>query len=74
MSSMIKIPAWLKRDTPMCAGFCEIINFALESNPNMTLAEFAAQLSQANIEKAYEILLTAEREQIYGGNGNERQG
>lgn len=64
---MIKIPAWIKKDAPMCAGFCELINAALDSNPNMSLAAFAEQLSQANVEKTYERLLKAEKQQIYGG-------
>ena len=72
MSGIVKIPAWMKRDALMCAELCEIINLALESNPNMSLSEFAEQLSQANVEKTYEILLTAERKQIYGGERHEQ--
>ena len=72
MSGMVKIPAWMKRDAPMCAEFCEIINLALESNPNMSLAEFAEQINQANVEKAYEILIKAEAQQIYGGERHEQ--
>lgn len=72
MSGMVKIPTWMKKDAPMCAEFCEIINLALSQNPNMSLAAFAEQLSQANVEKTYERLLKAEKEQLYGGNGNER--
>lgn len=72
MSGMVKIPALIKRDAPKMAEFCELIDFALQGNPNMSLAEFAEQLHRVNVEKACEILLKAEIQQIYGGNGNER--
>ena len=72
MSVMVKIPALIKRDAPKMAEFCELVNFSLQGNPNMSLAEFAEQLSRVNVDKACEILLTAEIKQIYGGSGNER--
>ena len=69
---MVNIPNWMKKDAPMCAEFCELINAALENNPNMSLAAFAEQLSQANVEKTYERLLKAEKEQLYGGERHEQ--
>ena len=60
----IVIPQWLRDESPMCAGFCDVINAALEENPEMSLAEFAANLSQANIEDSLMRLKKAEQKQF----------
>jgi hypothetical protein len=69
---MVKIPALIKKGAPKMAEFCELVNFSLQGNPNMSLAEFAEQLSRVNVDKACEILLTAEIKQIYGGERHEQ--
>ena len=63
----IVIPQWLKREQPVCAGFCEMINDTLQNTPDISLAEFAEQLSEANIEESYKRIRAAEEKQ-FGGN------
>lgn len=60
----IVIPKWLREESPVCAGFCEVINAALEENEKMSLLEFAEALSEANKEKSLERLERAERKQF----------
>ena len=60
----IVIPKWLREENPICAGFCDIVNSALEANPNMSLAEFASELSKVNVEGSMERLERAERKQF----------
>lgn len=60
----IVIPYWMRQESPICAGFCDVINEALEENPEMSLAEFAANLSQVNIEGSLERLEKAEKQQF----------
>ena len=60
----IVIPQWLKREQPICAGFCEMINETLQDTPNISLAEFAEQLSATNIEESYKRLQAAEKKQF----------
>ena len=62
----IVIPQWLKREQPVCAGFCEMINDTLQTNPDISLAEFAEQLSAANIEESYKRIRAAEEKQFGG--------
>lgn len=61
---MITIHNWIKRERPIVAEFCELINSALQNKPNMSLAEFAVQLDEANKETTYARLLKAEKEQF----------
>ena len=60
----IVIPEWLRREIPPTAGFCELINFALEGNPNMSLAAFAEQLSKSNVEQSFKRIQRAEKRQF----------
>ena len=48
----ISIPEWLRADNPMKAQFCELVNFALEVAPHMSLAKFASLLDEALKEEA----------------------
>ncbi len=60
----ISIPEWLKREKPINAGFCELINETLLNSPNMSLAEFAEQLHKVNVEATYRRIQEAERQQF----------
>ena len=60
----IVIPLWLKRESPITAGFCGLINDALENSPNMSLAQFAEQLSVANVEESIKRIQRAENKQF----------
>ena len=62
----IIIPNFLRRETPILAGVCDMINVALEENPNMSLEEFAKELSAVNQEKARERLEKAIERQFRG--------
>lgn len=48
----ILLPSWMKEERPLTAQFCELVNFALESDPDMSLAAFAEQLNEVNMEEA----------------------
>ena len=61
---MIVIPNWLREKRPNTARFCELINETLKDRPNMSLAAFAEQLSQSNIEDSYKRIQEAERRQF----------
>ena len=63
----ILIPSFMKEETPIAAGFCEIVNAALKENPNMSLAEFAQGLNEVNKERALERLQKAIEKQFKGG-------
>lgn len=63
----ILVPGWMKEETPIVASFCELVNFALEDNPDMTLAEFAEKLNAANISAALERLEAVEERQFEEG-------
>ena len=56
MNGAITIPKWLKEETPVIAGFCEMINEALQNRPNLSLAEFAKQIDEANVKESYKRL------------------
>lgn len=60
----ISIPGWLKRESPICAGFCEMINETLKNHPNMSLAEFANGLDEVNKEETYKRIQRAEKKQF----------
>ncbi|MBQ9113878.1 MAG: hypothetical protein IJY05_03040 [Clostridia bacterium] len=62
----ISIPNFMYDEAPILAGVCEIINVALEQNPDMSLAEFARVISEANQEKACERLEKAIERQFKG--------
>lgn len=62
----ITIPQWMKDELPINAGFCELVNMALDENPNMTLAEFAKSLDELNKEETLERVINAELEQLGG--------
>ena len=47
---MITITERLKKTNPITAEFCQIINEVLKNRPNMSLAEFAEQLDEAQKE------------------------
>ena len=63
----IIVPGWMKEETPIVASFCELVNFALEDNPRMTLAEFAEKLNDANISATLERLEAVEERQFEEG-------
>lgn len=65
----IVIPNFLREETPILAGVCDVINAALEQNPEMRLKEFARAISEANQEKARERLEKAIERQ-FGGKEN----
>ena len=50
MKNAIRIPAHMRRTQPHCAEFCDVINEALRESPQMTLAEFAWFIDEANVE------------------------
>lgn len=60
----IVIPAWMKEENPMTAGFCELINETLKNSPNMTLEEFAREIDKANYIEAYNRLVRVEKAQL----------
>ncbi len=62
----IMIPQWLREARPMTAGFCDMINEALEKRPNLSLAEFAEQLDAVNKENTLKLIQAAERRQFGG--------
>lgn len=62
----IVIPQWLRDESPICADFCELINYALEEKPNMSLQEFAEDLNNSNLELSYERIQQAEARQFSG--------
>jgi hypothetical protein len=64
MSGKILIPEWLKKENPICAGFCEMINEALQNRPNMSLAEFAEQLHEENVSESYRRLQAVVNKQL----------
>lgn len=67
METKIVIPNWLRKESPITAGFCELINSALIDNPKMSLADFAQNLSEVNVENTIERMKKAEEKQ-FGGN------
>ena len=64
MKQYISVLQWQKERAPITAGFCEMINDALNSNPSMSLAEFAELLDEENKRASVERLERIEREQI----------
>ena len=65
----IIVPGWMKEQAPIVASFCELVNYALEDNPHMALAEFAEKLNDANISATLERLEAAEEQQFQGKEG-----
>ena len=64
MATKIVIPGWLRKDSPITAGFCDLINSALMDNPKLSLEEFAQGISQANVEATIERLEKVEEKQF----------
>ena len=62
--SAITVYAWMKEETPLAANFCELVNDALQMNPNMSLAQFASVLDGANKENALARVRAAEQQQF----------
>ena len=60
----IVIPNWLKKEEPATAGFCDLVNFALDGNPTMTLEEFAQLLSKTNVERTIKRMERSEEKQF----------
>lgn len=50
----IVVPKWYRMENPALAGMCDLINFSLELNPNMSLAEFAKVLNDNHVQRSYE--------------------
>ena len=61
----ISVPQWMKQETPLIAQFCELVNFALESDPTMSLAAFAKILHGENV-RATDKRLEAVEERQFG--------
>lgn len=64
MATKIVIPNWMKREEPSKADFCDLVNYALEGNPTMTLEEFAQLISQRNVERTIERMERVEEKQF----------
>ena len=60
----ISVPEWMKQETPVTAQFCELVNFALETNPTMSLAAFAEILHEENVRATVERLEAVEAKQF----------
>ncbi len=63
---MIVVYEWMREETPLAVKFCELINEALQMNPNMSLAQFATVLDGVNKETALERVQAAELQQFRG--------
>lgn len=59
MKDKILIPEWLKKEVPVYAEFCAVINEELKGNPNLSLAEFAERINNLTIEIAYNRIKAA---------------
>lgn len=68
----IVIPNFMRDECPILAGVCDVINAALEKNPEMSLKEFAKAISEANQEKARERLEKAIERQFKEESKNAR--
>lgn len=62
----VVIPPWFWKERRPMAEFCEMINVALETNPEMTLVEFAKLISDFNIEESYHRLVAIVNKQLEG--------
>ncbi|MBQ9728210.1 MAG: hypothetical protein IJV85_01295 [Clostridia bacterium] len=62
--SKIVVTNWNKEQHPICSEFCELINDALERRPDMSLAEFAEILNEANQYAMREMLYEVEKRQL----------
>ena len=60
----IIVPKWMETEQPMKAQFCKLVNFALEGAPDMSLAEFASLLCEANKEDTFDRLGLKIKEQL----------
>ena len=64
----ISVSEEMKVKRPTTAAFCELINYALEKFPDMTLAEFAGVIESVHREERYERLVAAEKRQFGEGS------
>ena len=62
----INVPDWMRREEPVKAALCDLINADLAGCPHRTLEEFARLLNSSNIESTYQRIQEAVREQLYG--------
>lgn len=60
----IIVPKWMEKEQPAKAEFCHLINFALDGAPDMSLAEFATLLCEANKSSSLERLGFVVEEQL----------
>lgn len=60
----IVVPEWMREETPLVAQFCELVNYALEGNPDMSLATFAEILHGENVRVSLERLEAIEAKQF----------
>ena len=63
-ATRIVVPGWMVEETPLTAEFCELVNFALEGNPDMSLAAFAELLHEENVRASVERLKAIEAKQF----------
>lgn len=70
MEKRIEIPNWMKKEAPVSAYVCDLINAALAFKSDMTLAEFAQTLDMANKQWSYERIMEAVKMQFAEGVGN----
>jgi hypothetical protein len=68
----IAVPGWMKEETPLTAQFCELVNFALEGDPDMSLAAFAEILHTENVRASVERLEAIEAKQFGTNEGVKR--
>lgn len=61
---MIQVTELMRKENPITSGVCDLINEKLKICPNMSLADFAKQIDEANKERAKKRLLEAERKQF----------
>lgn len=60
----ISVPDWMRREEPLKAAVCDLINADLAGCPQRTLEEFARLLNRQNVASSYERLQEAVRNQI----------
>lgn len=63
---MIVVYEWMRQETPLAVKFCELVNEALQMDPNMSLAQFASVLDSVNKENTLERVRAAEQQQFRG--------
>lgn len=61
---MITLTNLYRKRHPILSGVCEMINAALEENPNMSLAEFAAELDKEVMDRTSQYLTAVIKQQM----------